>query len=255
MGYRLRNPAHAGDISLDRNMSSEVKNHSPQSLPVGYPVSVTGGAAMPRREEYAGRLVSLTPVNPREDVSDLFRCSHGSSEKENIWTYLWAGPFADIGSMQSWLQTAAESVDPLFLTVKEKSTGHRIGMVSFMNIVQEMRRLELGHIWYAPEHQKTRVNTEAIYLLLCEAFDALQYRRIEWKCDALNERSRAAALRLGFTFEGIFRQHMIIRGRNRDTAWYSMLDSEWMRVKRNLETWLYHNPGGSLSLTRLQNGQ
>jgi RimJ/RimL family protein N-acetyltransferase len=236
-------------------MSSEVKNQFIRNLPVGDPVPPAASAPMPRKGDYAGRFISLAPVNPGQDVEDLFWCSHGSPEKESIWTYLWAGPFADISSMKSWLEIAAASIDPLFLTVSERSTGYRIGMVSFMNIVQEMRRLELGHIWYAPEHQKTRANTEAVYLLLCEAFDALQYRRVEWKCDALNKRSRSAALRLGFTFEGIFRQHMIIRGRNRDTAWYSMLDSEWVRVKRNMESWLYNNPGGNLSLTRLQTGR
>ena len=128
-------------------------------------------------------------------------------------------------------------------------------MVSFLNIVSDMRRLELGHIWYSPDYQRSNVNTEAIYLMLCEAFDRLKYRRVEWKCDSLNERSRSAALRLGFKFEGIFRQHMIIKGRNRDTAWFSMLDSEWTAVKKNMEVWLYHNSDQRLSLTTLNNNK
>jgi RimJ/RimL family protein N-acetyltransferase len=98
-----------------------------------------------------------------------------------------------------------------------------------------MRVLELGHIWYVPEAQRTGVNTEAVYLMLSESFDRLGYRRVEWKCDSLNERSRRAAIRLGFTFEGIFRQHMIVKGKNRDTAWFSLLDHEWPDAKKRLE--------------------
>ena len=124
-------------------------------------------------------------------------------------------------------------------------------MASFLNIASDMQRLELGHIWYSPESQRSNVNTEAVYLMLCEAFDRLKYRRVEWKCDSLNGRSRRAAIRLGFRFEGIFRLHMIIKGRNRDTAWYALLDSNWPAVKKNLRTWLYHNPDGLLSLTEL----
>ena len=100
-------------------------------------------------------------------------------------------------------------------------------MASFLNLDERMRRIVFGHIWYAPVAQRSEANTEAVYLMLAEAFDELGCRRVEWKCDALNERSRAAALRLGFTFEGVFRQHMIVKGRNRDTAWFSMLDGEW----------------------------
>jgi RimJ/RimL family protein N-acetyltransferase len=113
-----------------------------------------------------------------------------------------------------------------------------------------MRRLELGHIWYVPDAQRGRANTETAYLLLRQAFDVWGYRRAEWKCDALNERSRAAALRLGFTFEGVFRQHMIVKGRNRDTAWFAMLDADWPSRRAAMETWLDAEPG-SVSLGEL----
>ncbi len=116
-------------------------------------------------------------------------------------------------------------------------------MVSSLNVGADMRRLELGHIWYGPDAQRTRVNTECVYLMLCETFERLNYRRAEWKCDSLNERSRAAACRLGFKFEGVFRQHMIVKGRNRDTAWYAMMDEEWPLIKRNMEVWLYDSDG------------
>ncbi|MGH6959873.1 MAG: GNAT family N-acetyltransferase, partial [Dongiaceae bacterium] len=119
-----------------------------------------------------------------------------------------------------------------------------------LNIVPVNRCVELGHIWYGPAAQRTRINTEAILLMLCESFDALGYRRVEWKCNALNEPSRRAALRLGFAFEGVFRQHMIIKGRNRDTAWYALVDGDWPTVKHNMERWLYGDEAG-LSLRQL----
>ena len=117
------------------------------------------------------------------------------------------GPFEGIHSMRRWLEAGTESNDPLFFTVHHRESHHRelkcrVGMVSFLNITSDMRRLELGHIWYAPDAQRSIVNTEAVYLMLCEAFDRLKYRRVEWKCDSLNERSRLAAMRLGFQFEG-----------------------------------------------------
>ena len=117
------------------------------------------------------------------------------------------GPFDNRHSMQSWLEEGARSEDPLFFTVHHLESEQRVGMVSFLNIVPDMQRLELGHIWYSPDSQRSNVNTEAIYLMLTEAFDRRKYRRVEWKCDSLNARSRSAAMRLGFKFEGIFRQH------------------------------------------------
>jgi RimJ/RimL family protein N-acetyltransferase len=124
-------------------------------------------------------------------------------------------------------------------------------MVSFLNVDAAMRRLELGHIWYAPAAQQTEANTEATYLMLRESFEELGHRRVEWKCDALNARSRSAALRLGFTFEGVFRQHMIVKGRNRDTAWFSMLDGEWPPARGAFERWLSADPAGRPSLASL----
>ena len=225
------------------------------SLPVGNIVQSTVPVDLPQRIDYEGKFVRLSPVNPQDDVSDLYECSHGSVSKEQIWTYMSYGPFDSTHNMQKWLEQGAESEDPLFFTVHHLESKQRVGMVSFLNIVSDMRRLELGHIWYSPNSQRSNVNTEAIYLMLCEAFDKLKYRRVEWKCDALNERSRAAALRLGFKFEGIFRQHIIVKGRNRDTAWYSMLDSEWTAVKKNMEMWLYPNPDWQLSLAALNSGK
>ena len=221
------------------------------SLQVGNIVQPITHVDLPQKIDYEGKFVRLSPVNPQTDVAELYDCSHGSDVKEQIWTYMSYGPFNDQHSMQTWLEDGAESQDPLFFTVYHLESKQRVGMVSFLNIVSDMRRLELGHIWYSPDSQRSNVNTEAIYLMLCEAFDRLKYRRVEWKCDSLNEKSRSAALRLGFKFEGIFRRHMIIKGRNRDTAWYSMLNSEWAAIKQNMEIWLYQNPNRQLSLTAL----
>ena len=222
-----------------------------RSLPVGNTVQPVTNVDLPQKTDYVGKFITLSPVNPKTDVAELYECSHGSDIKEQIWTYMSYGPFDSKHSMQKWLEEGAESQDPLFFTVHHLESKQRVGMVSFLNIVSDMRRLELGHIWYSPASQRSNVNTEAMYLMLCEAFDRLKYRRVEWKCDSLNERSRAAALRLGFKFEGLFRQHIIVKGRNRDTAWYSMLDSEWTAIKENMEMWLYQNPDQQLSLTVL----
>ena len=226
-----------------------------RSLRVGNIVQPVTNVDFPQKTDYVGKSITLSPVNPKTDVAELYECSHGSDPQEQIWTYMSYGPFDGINSMQEWLEEGAESQDPLFFTVHHLESKQRIGMVSFLNIVSDMRRLELGHIWYAPASQRSNVNTEAIYLMLCEAFDRLKYRRVEWKCDSLNERSRAAALRLGFKFEGLFRQHIIVKGRNRDTAWYSILDSEWAAIKQNMEMWLYQNPDRKLSLTALNTGK
>ena len=221
------------------------------SLPVGNTVQPIAHVDLPQKTDYVGKFITLSSVDPQADVAELYACSHGSDITEQIWTYMSYGPFDNRYSMQHWLEEGAESTDPLFFTVHHHESKQRVGMVSFLNITSDMRRLELGHLWYSPTSQRSNVNTEAIYLMLCEAFDRLKYRRVEWKCDSLNARSRSAALRLGFKFEGIFRQHLIIKGRNRDTAWYSMLDSEWTALKKNMKTWLYQNPDQKLSLTAL----
>ncbi len=226
------------------------------SLPVGVPVTPIDNPTPPRRQSYEGQFVSLTPVDAAADVAELYAASHGDPVREQLWTYMSNGPFADQAAMQGWLEQCQTSSEPLFFTVTDRAAGRRVGaqrrvgIVSFLNIVPAQRRVELGHIWYAPEAQRTKVNTESIYLMLCESFDQQHCRRVEWKCDSLNARSRAAALRLGFQFEGIFRQHLIVRGRNRDTAWFGMTDGDWPRIKANLERWLYSGETG-LSLTEM----
>lgn len=218
-------------------------------LPVGAVVSPVDAPARPERRQYAGRFVRLCPVDPAADAAELFAASHGDG-RQAVWTYMPVGPFTDRAAMGAWLAQIAPGEDPLYFTVRDAAAA-AVGMVSFLSLDPPHRRLELGNIWYTPSAQRTRANTEAAYLMLAEAFERLRCRRVEWKCDALNLRSRAAALRLGFAFEGIFRQHRIVRGRNRDTAWFAIVDGDWPRVGANLRRWLYANDDGALSLTRL----
>ena len=221
----------------------------PSSLPVGETVEIRA-ADPPSTAPMEGRFVRLVPVESGHATA-LFEASQGDETTEAMWTYMPYGPFADEAQMRSWLEGIAGSDDPRFFTVIDLATGDPVGVVSYLNIVAPDRRIELGHIWYVPAAQGGRANTETAYLLMRRAFDELGYRRVEWKCDALNARSRAAAERLGFTFEGVFRQHMIVKGRNRDTAWFSITDTEWPARRAAIETWLAADDPGSISLRDL----
>ena len=201
----------------------------------------------PARRTFSGRYVSLTPLDAEADCAELFAASHRTAEHRVLWQFLWQGPFANAAAMGDWLTRAEKGTDPIFFTVTHLADNRKVGMISIMSIVPEMGRAELGHIWYAPEVQRTKVNTESVFLLLDYLLTELHYRRIEWKCDARNERSRKAAVRLGFSFEGIFRQHMVIKGQNRDTAWFSLLDHEWPRFGANMKRWLYEDNTPPLS--------
>ena len=214
-------------------------NRSSDALPIGAVVENTKPAPIPPRKTYAGKFVTLHPVDPANDVDELYLNSHGSDEKERLWTYMAYGPFGQKEAMLDWLKGCEASTNMSFFTVISKALNQRVGMISILNIVAQMRTLELGNIWYSPAVHFTKVNTEVVYLMLNEIFDRLKYRRVEWKCDALNARSRAAALRLGFSFEGIFRQHFIVKNRNRDTAWFAIIDKDWSAIKANMEKWLY----------------
>lgn len=218
--------------------------------PVGERVA-GGSARPPERRRLQGRYVALEPVVAATHAEALWRAAHdGSDEAISVWTYMPYGPFRDADEMGAWIEAIASSDDPLFLAVIGQDGP--VGMASFMNVDLEMRRIELGHVWYAPGAQRTEANTEAAYLMLRDAFDELGHRRVEWKCDALNERSRAAALRLGFTFEGVFRQHMVVKGRNRDTACFSMLDGEWPAAREAFERWLAGKHGDRPPLASLR---
>jgi RimJ/RimL family protein N-acetyltransferase len=194
-------------------------------------------ARVPDRTAIDGELVRLEVLDPERHATSLFTSSHVPGA-EGLWQHLPYGPFADQAEFDAWLAQRAASNDPLFYAVVDWESMRALGMASFMRMKPDNGVIEIGHIWFAPELQRTRKATEAIFLMARAAFDELGYRRLEWKCDSLNVPSRRAADRFGFTFEGIFRQHMIVKGRNRDTAWFSITDGEWPNRKAAFESWL-----------------
>jgi RimJ/RimL family protein N-acetyltransferase len=184
-----------------------------------------------------GRFCRLEALDPARHARDLFAANQRDAEGRN-WTYLFVGPFADFESYRAWLEQVAEADDPLFHTIIDLKTEKAVGVATFMRVDRANGVIEVGNINYSPLLQRTPAATEAMFLMMARVFDELGYRRYEWKCDSLNAPSRAAALRLGFQFEGIFRQAVIYKGRNRDTAWFSMIDGEWPALKRAYEQWL-----------------
>jgi RimJ/RimL family protein N-acetyltransferase len=220
----------------------------PMRQPVGEPVTPTSQVPL-SRVRLEGEKVRLRPPDPRSDTATLYPQTHGTKDGETVWTYMGYGPFSDPGAMSDWVAATTRSADPLWYTVTD-GEDRALGMVAMMNADPVNRRLELGNIWYVPRAHRTGVNTETAYLMLRAAFGTFHCRRVEWKCDSLNAPSRHAALRLGFTFEGVFRNHMIVKGRNRDTAWYAMTDRDWPAVRRTLDEWLAHpDPKPSLVTT------
>lgn len=215
-------------------MSLDVDSQSP--LPVGGPVDTTP-ARRPQSATLAGRVVTLLPLDPSAHGDALY-AGAGGEANSGLWDYLFEGPFHDRTAFDAHLKRIAASQDPLFSAIVDNATGLAVGYTAYLRIEPAHRVIEVGSILYTPRLQRTVGATEAMYLMAKHAFEDLGYRRYEWKCNSLNAPSRRAALRFGFTFEGIFRQHMIVKGRNRDTAWFSMLDSEWPTRKAAFEHWL-----------------
>lgn len=192
----------------------------------------------PPRTAMRGRFVLLEPLDPGRHSEALFAAAEGPGADPHLWDWMAVGPFGEAAAFRRWLETVEPSADPLFFTIVTLPDGVPRGMASFMRITPAHGVIEIGNIWFGVGLQRTAAATEAMALLARRAFDELGYRRLEWKCDARNERSRRAALRLGFAFEGIFRQHMVIKGRNRDTAWFAMLDRDWPRIDAAFHAWL-----------------
>lgn len=184
-----------------------------------------------------GRFVSLDPFDADKHADALYRASHGDNLDPDLWTYMSYGPWPDAASYREWVEGRAQSRDPLFFAVIP-TAGDAAGQATYMRIDEQNGVIEIGHIWFGPALQRTKAATEAIYLLARHAFDDLGYRRFEWKCHARNRRSRRAAERFGFTYEGTFRNAIVQRDRNRDTAWYAITDDEWPRIRDAFEQWL-----------------
>lgn len=196
-------------------------------------------ALLPQRQVLQGRFVSIEPLDPLAHADALYEGTHGDQRGE-LWRYLFEGPFPDRSSFDAHLHEQASSADPLFFAIVDRASGRAVGQAAYLRIEPVHKVIEVGHIIFTPELQRTAGATEAMFLMAQHVFD-LGYRRYEWKCNALNGPSVRAARRLGFTFEGIFRQHLIVKGRNRDTAWFSMLDREWPTRKASFERWLDPN--------------
>jgi RimJ/RimL family protein N-acetyltransferase len=208
----------------------------PPLQPVGPPVDARP-ARRPERVVLRGRFVTLVPLDAERHADALFDGVNGG-DKDRLWTYLADGPFADPAAFKTNLAAKAKSDDPLFFAVVDNALQRAVGYQALMRVEPNHRAIEVGSVLYAPALQRTPGATEAQYLFARYIFDDLGYRRYEWKCDALNAPSRRAALRLGFAFEGVFRQHMIVKGRNRDTAWHAIADSEWPLRRAAFERWL-----------------
>jgi RimJ/RimL family protein N-acetyltransferase len=194
-------------------------------------------ARRPERTVLSGRAISLVPLNAEAHADALFEGANGG-DKDRVWTYLFDGPYTDRAVFRANIEAKAKSEDPLFFAIVDNASGKPLGYQTFLRVEPLHRVIEVGNILYTPAMQRTIGATEAQYLFARYVFDELGYRRYEWKCNDLNAPSKRAAQRFGFSFEGVFRQHMIVKGRNRDTAWFSMLDSEWPARKANFERWL-----------------
>jgi len=180
----------------------------------------------------------LEPLDAARHARDLFEVSHGSEAALRIWDYLPWGPWNSEEEYTTVLRQQSARHDQVYYAIRLSSGGKACGQTSFLDIQPEMGVIEIGSIWFGLTLQRTRSATESLYLMLRYGMDDLGYRRMQWRCNALNKASRAAARRLGFRFEGIFYNHMIFKGRNRDTAWYSILDDEWPEVGKIMEQWL-----------------
>jgi RimJ/RimL family protein N-acetyltransferase len=209
-------------------------NHLGQQI--GFPVVNWTVRPRPPRSSMEGRYCRVEPIE-LSHAADLHSANLQDTSGVN-WTYLAYGPFERIDDYRDWMTKTCMGDDPLFHAVVDSATGRAVGVASYLRIEEKVGVIEVGHINYAPPLQRTRAGTEAMYLMMRRVFDELGYRRYEWKCDALNTPSRTAAQRLGFRFEGIFRQATIYKKRNRDTAWFSVIDSEWPLLKSAFERWL-----------------
>lgn len=205
-------------------------------ISLGVPVAGWSVPKRPNQVTLTGQHVQLEPLNADRHAAELFAANAGDSAGK-IWDYLGYGPFPDQATYHQWIAEMTQGNDPVFFALRQHSNGLCGGVASFLRITPQDGTIEVGHINYAPILQRTIAATEAMFLMMQWAFDA-GYRRYEWKCNALNIPSRRAAERLGFSFEGIFRQATISKGRNRDTAWFATIDKEWPALKAAFQHWL-----------------
>ena len=204
-------------------------------LPIGEAVPEWTTKQLPQKTKMQGRYCCLYPLDLKKHSIPLYEAF--CKDKDNLnWTYLPYGPFENYEDFKKWLVDFCLTKDPFFFVVVKKDAV--VGLASYLRIKPEVGVIEIGHIHFSPLLQKTRASVETIYLMMRRVFDEMGYRRFEWKCDSLNKRSCEAAKKFGFQFEGIFRQLTIYKGRNRDTAWFSVINKDWGKIKQNFEKWL-----------------
>ena len=214
--------------------------HDSLGQPIGFPVDGWTARPEPPRSAMDGRWCRVEPIDPERHAAELHRANTEDAEGR-IWSYLAYGPFETLADYRAWMAATCLGDDPRFHAVIDLRDGRAAGVASYLRLQPAVGVIEVGHINYAPRLQNGRAGTEAMYLMMRRAFGELGYRRYEWKCDSLNAGSRHAAERLGFRFEGVFRQATVYKGRNRDSAWYAILDSEWPAIRAAFERWL--DPG------------
>ncbi len=208
----------------------------PESDPPVGPVVDPTPRPLPARIPHKGRSVDLEPLHVRH-AEDLWRAAQADTTGAS-WAYMGYGPFADAKAVRSFVGNFATAHDPMAFAVRPHRTGTVDGWLTLMEIQPANAHIEIGHIWFSPRMQRSRAATEAMFLLMRHAMDDLGYRRLTWKCNALNAPSRRAAARLGFTYEGTLRAVMVTKGRQRDTAWFSILDTEWPAHRAAIAAWL-----------------
>ena len=225
--------------------------------PIGFPVPDWKECQMPQRSMISGNWCRVEGLDAEKHTKDLFNAFFYKND-DSDWTYLRYGPFDNIDEFECWMKQASTGIDPVLFAIIDLKTEKATGICAYLRIQPLVGVIELGNIHFSPLLQKTTIATEAMYLMLCRVFDELCYRRCEWKCDSLNAASRNTALRLGFTFEGIFRQALVYKNRNRDTAWYSVIDIKWPILKYSFEKWLspenFNSQGDQIkSLSEIRN--
>lgn len=213
-------------------------SHARERSVSGEPVSIELPRPRPERKSFEGRTVRVEPLGADRHAADLYPLFHGDAKREAVWDYLPYGPFSTETEYTDWVRQVSAKDDPLFYAIRVKSRDQVEGIASLMEIKPATGSIEIGHINISPNLQNSTEATEGLFLLMRHAMDDLGNRRFEWKCNALNEGSRKAAARLGFSYEGTFFNHSVIKGRNRDTAWFSMTDADWSAIRANFETWL-----------------
>jgi RimJ/RimL family protein N-acetyltransferase len=233
---RMTSPSEAEPLQ-DPAADPEAARRNDLGQPIGAPLEHWTRRELPGRAPLEGLTCRLEALDAERHLGPLWQAVREDTQGR-MWTYLPYGPFASLEAYRSWLLSTCTTPDPLFFALVERASGQALGLASFLRCAPDVGSIEVGHLQFSPRLQRTTLATEAMFLMMRRVFEELGYRRYEWKCDALNAPSRRAALRLGFRFEGVFRQATIYKGRNRDTAWYSILDAEWPALRDGFLSWL-----------------